>query len=85
MFPCSAQLARAFFINGAGCGRVQPLFMAFQLWNPTPPPHPPTPSPNPLPPSPLPSGGIIAMWLVPSEYDFGKILDTALLFYDSQR
>ena len=31
------------------------------------------------------AGGIIAMWLVPSEYDFGKILDTALLFYDSQR
>ncbi len=25
------------------------------------------------------------MWLVPSEYDFGRILDTALLFYDAQR
>jgi hypothetical protein len=37
------------------------------------------------PARPCCAGGIIAMWLVPSEYDFGKILDTALLFYDSQR
>jgi hypothetical protein len=30
-------------------------------------------------------GGIIAMWLVPPEYDFGQVLSIALMFFDAQK
>jgi endoglucanase len=30
-------------------------------------------------------GGMICMWLVPPEYDFGGVLNTVLLFYDAQK
>jgi hypothetical protein len=30
-------------------------------------------------------GGIIAMWLVPPEYDFGQVLSITLLFFDAQK
>ncbi len=29
--------------------------------------------------------GIIGMWLVPSEYDFGQVLGVAMLFFDAQK
>jgi hypothetical protein len=29
--------------------------------------------------------GIIGMWLVPSEYDFGQVLGIATLFFDAQK